>query len=53
MDGMSNNPYRYIETQRISGALGAEVSGVNLAEPLAPEVLAEVRSALLEHQFRR
>lgn len=50
MDGMSNSPYRYIETQRISGALGAEVSGVNLAEPLAPEVLAEVRSALLEHQ---
>jgi taurine dioxygenase len=50
MDGMSNSAYRYIETQRISGALGAEVSGVSLAEPLAPEVLAEIRSALLENQ---
>lgn len=49
MDGLSNAPYRYIETHKIAGALGAEVSGVNLAEPLPPEVLAEVRRALLDN----
>jgi taurine dioxygenase len=49
MDGMSNSQYRYIETHRIAGSLGAEIGGVNLAEPLAPEVLAEVRRALLEN----
>ena len=49
MDVLPNTKYRYIETHRIAGSLGAVVSGVNLAEPLAPEVLAEIRSALLEH----
>ena len=49
MDGLTNTKYRYIETQRIAGSLGAIVSGVNLAEPLAPEVLAEIRAALLDN----
>ncbi len=49
MDGMSNSAYRYIQPHRIAGALGAEITGVNLAEPLAPEVLAEIRRALLEN----
>ncbi len=34
---------------RIAGALGAEVSGIDLAAPLAPEATAEIRRALLDH----
>ena len=49
MDGLPNTRYRFIETRRIAGSLGAEVSGVNLAESLPSEVLAEIRSALLEN----
>ena len=49
MDGLPNTRYRFIEIHRIAGSLGAEVSGVNLAEPLPSEVLAEIRSALLEN----
>lgn len=49
MDGLSNAPYRTIQAHRIAGSLGAEITGVNLAEPLPPEVLAEVRQALLDH----
>lgn len=33
----------------IAGALGAEIEGVNLAEDLSDEVIAELRAALLEH----
>ncbi len=49
MDGLSNAPYRTIETRRIAGSLGAEVHGVDLSQPLPPEVVAEVRRALLDH----
>lgn len=49
MDGLSNAPYRYIETHRIAGALGAEVHGADLSKPLPPEILAEVRRALLDN----
>jgi len=49
MDGLSNVPYRYIETRKIAGALGAEVYGADLSKPLPPEILAEVRHALLEN----
>jgi len=35
----------------LSPAGGAEITGVDLALPLAAEVLARVRAALLEHQF--
>jgi taurine dioxygenase len=49
MDAALNSRYRYIETRPISGSLGAIVSGVNLAAPLPPEVLAEIRQALLEN----
>ena len=34
---------------RISGSLGAEVTGVDLAQPVDDAVLAELRLALLEH----
>jgi taurine dioxygenase len=41
--------YRTIEVQRIAGALGAQISGVNLAGPLPAETIAEIRAAWLEH----
>jgi taurine dioxygenase len=43
-------PGRAIEVKRIAGALGAEVHGLDLAQPLAAEEIAEVRRAWLEHQ---
>ena len=49
MNMIRNAAYRHIETRKISGALGAEVSGVDLSEDLPDEVLAEVRAALLEN----
>jgi len=39
----------FVEYKRISGALGAEVSGVNLAKPLSKPDLAELRKLWLEH----
>ena len=50
MNVMRNARYQHIETHRIAGSLGAEVSGVDLAEDLPDEVLGEVRAALLENQ---
>jgi taurine dioxygenase len=41
--------YRSIAVQRVSGALGAEISGVDLARPLSDEQRAEIRQAWLEH----
>ena len=40
---------RSIEVKRIAGALGAEVSGVDLGKPLSEEQAAEIRRAWLEH----
>ncbi len=42
-------PYRHIEVSPISGALGAEIHGVNIARPLEGEVVAEIRQAFLDH----
>jgi taurine dioxygenase len=36
--------------RRVAGALGAEVSGVDLARPLSPEIAQRLRAAWLEHQ---
>ena len=47
---LSNTPYRHIGTHPISGALGAEITGVDLARPLPDEVMAELRRPLLAHQ---
>jgi taurine dioxygenase len=41
--------YRHINVRPIAGALGAEIEGVDAAQPLAGEVIAEVRQALLDH----
>ena len=36
--------------RKVSGALGAEISGVDLAADLSDAVIAEIRAALVEHQ---
>lgn len=41
--------WRHIEVRRVSGALGAEVHGVDLAAPLPDETVAEIRQAWLDH----
>jgi taurine dioxygenase len=41
--------YRTIKVSPISGALGAEVAGVDLATDLTDDVVAEIRAAWLEH----
>jgi len=50
MNAPSNATYRTISTQRFAGALGAEVVGVDLSQPLSDDVLAEIRAALLDNQ---
>jgi taurine dioxygenase len=48
--------YRHFQLSPVAGALGAELEGVDLARPLSPEVVEEIRQALLEHLvifFRR
>ncbi len=35
---------------KIAGALGAEIDGVNLAQPVSPALARELRDVLLEHQ---
>ena len=49
MDNSVNTGYQHITVEPISGALGAEISGVNLSQQLASEVAAEIRAALLNH----
>ena len=41
--------YRHISVSPISGALGAEVHGADLARPLDEVVVAEIRRAFLDH----
>jgi taurine dioxygenase len=41
--------YKHIEVRPISGALGAEIAGVDMARELDAEVASEVRQALLDH----
>ena len=41
--------YKAIRVQRIAGALGAEVLGVDLAKELSEAAIAEIRRAFLEH----
>ena len=38
-----------LEIKKIAGALGAEIHGVDLSEPLPATTVAEIRAALLEH----
>ncbi len=39
-----------IDVRRVAGALGAEIGGVDLSQPLADETIAAIRKALVEHQ---
>jgi taurine dioxygenase len=42
-------PYRTISVRPIAGAIGAEVSGVDLSKPLQTGTVEEIRRAFLEH----
>ena len=42
--------YKIIKIKPVSGALGAEISGVDLSKPLTKKALEEIKSAWLEHQ---
>ncbi len=39
-----------LNVRRLAGALGAEITGVDLSEPLGDETLAEIRAAFVQHQ---
>jgi len=39
-----------LKIRRVSGAVGAEISGVDLAQELSAEIVAEIRCAFVEHQ---
>ena len=39
-----------LNVRRVAGALGAEISGVDLAQPLADETIGAIRAAFVEHQ---
>ena len=39
-----------IDVRRVAGALGAQIGGVDLSQPLADETIAAIRKALVEHQ---
>ena len=42
--------YRHIKCTHLTGALGAEVDGVQLSGNLSAEIMTELRRALLEHK---
>jgi len=43
-------PYACIRVEPLAGALGAEISGIELAKPLEAGAIDEIRRAWLEHQ---
>ncbi|HTX08073.1 MAG TPA: TauD/TfdA family dioxygenase [Solirubrobacteraceae bacterium] len=42
--------YEHIEVQKVGGNIGAEVRGVRINGELEPEIVAEIRRALLRHR---
>ena len=49
MDNSAHHNYYHIDVKPVSGALGAEINGVDISDPLDAEVVAEIRNALLNH----
>lgn len=41
--------YKHVSVKPLAGAVGAELGGVNIADELPDEVIAEIRGALLDH----
>lgn len=41
--------YRHLQLTRVSGALGAEIDGVDLSRPITEPVLAEIRRAFADY----
>ena len=39
-----------MHVKRVAGALGAEILGINLVEPLAEDMQVEIRQLLNEHE---
>jgi taurine dioxygenase len=49
MNAPRNTQYRHLQAHKISGALGAEIEGVDLSQNVSDDVLAEIRAALLDN----
>ena len=49
MDNSAHQNYLHIDVHPVSGALGAEITGVDISLPLDAEVVSEIRNALLSH----
>ena len=49
MDNSVHQKYSHIDVNPVSGALGAEITGVDISLPLDAEVVSEIRKALLNH----
>ena len=49
MDNSVHQKYSHIDVNPVSGALGAEITGVDISLPLEAEVVSEIRKALLNH----
>jgi alpha-ketoglutarate-dependent taurine dioxygenase len=44
------SPYKEIEVRPVAGYIGAEIAGIDLAQPISDGAVKEVRSALLQHK---
>ncbi len=49
MDNSVHQKYSHIDVHPVSGALGAEITGVDISLTLDAEVVSEIRKALLNH----
>ena len=49
MDNSTHEKYSHIDVNPVSGALGAEIKGVDISIPLEAKVVSEIRDALLKH----
>ncbi len=49
MNNSVHQIYSHIDVNPVSGALGAEIKGVDISIPLEAEVVSEIRNALLKH----